>query len=118
MLVSDVKAKQPKVYRQWQEQPETVCPPQGETLGDAEERLRGDGEADQETQSGRPRRGRAAGAAASVLRHVVRHDDWGDLWKSRNGSTPLGAHRIRPGSSRLKMKLEIDESRGLQGIMT
>ena len=36
MLVSDVKTKQPKVYRQWQEQPETVCPPQGETLSDGQ----------------------------------------------------------------------------------
>ena len=27
MLVDDVRHKQPKVYRQWQEQPENVCPP-------------------------------------------------------------------------------------------
>ena len=39
MLVSDVKTKQPKVYRQWQEQPETVCPPQGETLCTAKQRV-------------------------------------------------------------------------------
>ena len=39
MLVSDVKSKQPKVYRQFQEQPETVCPPQGETLCTAKQRV-------------------------------------------------------------------------------
>src|SRR4051812_23553375 len=27
MLLEDVKHKQPKVYRLWQEHPETVCPP-------------------------------------------------------------------------------------------
>lgn len=32
MLIEDVKTKQPKVFRQWREQPETVCPPQGETV--------------------------------------------------------------------------------------
>ncbi len=39
MLLEDVKVKQPKVYRQWQEPPETVCPPNGETLGQARERM-------------------------------------------------------------------------------
>jgi broad specificity phosphatase PhoE len=39
LLLDDVKHKQPKVYRQWQEHPETVCPPQGETLDDAQERV-------------------------------------------------------------------------------
>jgi broad specificity phosphatase PhoE len=39
MLIEEVKTKQPKVYRQWQERPETVCPPEGETLQHAQERL-------------------------------------------------------------------------------
>ena len=39
-LVSEVKQQQPKVYRQWQEHPETVCPPEGETLQCAQERIR------------------------------------------------------------------------------
>jgi broad specificity phosphatase PhoE len=38
MLVDDLRRKHPKVFRQWQEQPENVCPPQGETLRDAQER--------------------------------------------------------------------------------
>ena len=32
MLVDDLRRKHPKVFRQWQEQPECVCPPEGETL--------------------------------------------------------------------------------------
>jgi broad specificity phosphatase PhoE len=40
MLFEDVKSKQPKVYRQWQDHPETVCPPEGETLSAAAERLK------------------------------------------------------------------------------
>ena len=40
MLFDDVKSKQPKVYRQWQDRPDTVCPPEGETLQEAAERVK------------------------------------------------------------------------------
>jgi broad specificity phosphatase PhoE len=40
MLFEDVKEKQPKVYRQWLERPETVRPPEGETLQEASDRLK------------------------------------------------------------------------------
>ena len=40
MLFDEGKAKQPRVYRQWQEKPDTVCPPEGETLQEARERLK------------------------------------------------------------------------------
>lgn len=40
LLFDEVKSKQPKVYRQWQEKPETVCPPEGETLQEARDRLK------------------------------------------------------------------------------
>jgi probable phosphoglycerate mutase len=81
MLVSDVKAKQPKVYRQWQDQPETVCPPQGETLSDAKERVQG-------AIAKLMKKHKAEGLLAlvvpeplaSVIRKVLRQDDWGDLW--------------------------------------
>lgn len=39
MLVDEVKHKQPKVYRQWLEQPESVCPPGGETIAQAQVRV-------------------------------------------------------------------------------
>ena len=41
MLVDDIRRKHPKVFRQWQEQPENICPPEGETLGDALQRAPG-----------------------------------------------------------------------------
>lgn len=39
MLINEVKRKQPKLYRQWQEHPESVCPPEGEPLAAAQERV-------------------------------------------------------------------------------
>lgn len=39
MLVEEVKRKQPKVYRQWLENPETICPPDGEMLSEARGRV-------------------------------------------------------------------------------
>lgn len=39
-LIEEVKQKQPKVYRQCQEHPESVCPPEGETVDSAKQRVR------------------------------------------------------------------------------
>src|SRR6185295_5752787 len=39
-LIDEVRTSQPKVFRQLQEHPETVCPPQGEPVGAAIERVR------------------------------------------------------------------------------
>jgi probable phosphoglycerate mutase len=83
MLVSDVKAKQPKIYRQWQDQPETVCPPQGETISEAKQRV-------QAVIAKLLKKHKSDGVVAlvvpeplaSVVRHVVRHDELGDLWRS------------------------------------
>jgi probable phosphoglycerate mutase len=32
--IADIRRKHPKVFKQWQESPETVCPPEGEMLWD------------------------------------------------------------------------------------
>lgn len=40
LQVEDLRRKHPKVFRQWQEAPETVCPPQGETVEAALDRIR------------------------------------------------------------------------------
>jgi probable phosphoglycerate mutase len=37
--VSEVRESQPRLYRQWQESPDTVCPPGGETLDEARKRI-------------------------------------------------------------------------------
>ena len=39
MLVEDVRTKQPKVYRQWQDHPDNICPPEGEMLDAARFRV-------------------------------------------------------------------------------
>lgn len=39
MLIDDFKRKQPKVYRQWQDQPDTIRPPEGEMLDEARRRI-------------------------------------------------------------------------------
>jgi phosphoserine phosphatase len=87
MLVSDVKSKQPKVYRQFQEQPETVCPPQGETLCTAKQRVAAAlVKLLKKHKSDRVVAIVVPEPLASVVRHVLRHDEWGDLWQSANES--------------------------------
>jgi broad specificity phosphatase PhoE len=39
MLVDEVKRKHPRIYRQWQEHPESICPPEGETIDNARDRF-------------------------------------------------------------------------------
>lgn len=82
MLVEDVRRKQPKVYRQWQEQPETVCPPEGEMLADARERVQA-----VLAKFERKHRGETVGLVvseplASLFRAELRRSDVGDLWKA------------------------------------
>jgi probable phosphoglycerate mutase len=82
MLIDDVRRKQPKVYRQWQEQPETVCPPEGEMLSQAEERFR--------TLLAKIFKRHKEGIVgivvpepmASLVRCFVKNEPIGDLWKA------------------------------------
>ncbi len=39
MCIEDVRRMYPKVYRQWQEAPESICPPEGEPIREAADRL-------------------------------------------------------------------------------
>ena len=39
LTVAEIKRRQPKVYRQWTENPASIRPPEGETLADAQKRL-------------------------------------------------------------------------------
>lgn len=81
MLVEEVRTKQPKVYRQWQDQPHTVCPPGGETLLQAEARV---AEALRKLLK-KHKEGTIALVApeplASVVRHVLQDDAVTGLWK-------------------------------------
>jgi len=40
LQVEDIRRKHPKVFKQWQESPETICPPEGEMVSEALERIR------------------------------------------------------------------------------
>jgi phosphoserine phosphatase len=84
LLVEEVRRKQPKVYKQWQEHPETVHPPEGETLAAARERA-------EEVLSKLARKHRtgtialiAAEPLASVIRQRVDAGQIGDLWRTAN----------------------------------
>jgi broad specificity phosphatase PhoE len=85
MLVEEVRHKQPKVYRQWQEQPENVCPPDGEMLSQADERVR--------TALVKLLKRHKEGVIGlvvpepllSLARRFITHRELGDLWKAPNG---------------------------------
>ncbi|MSR58208.1 MAG: histidine phosphatase family protein [Planctomycetaceae bacterium] len=40
LQVEEIRRKHPKVFKQWQESPEAICPPEGETFAEAIERVR------------------------------------------------------------------------------
>ena len=85
MLVDDVRRKQPKVYRQWQEQPENICPPEGEMLSAADERVR----AALTKLLKRHKEGVVVLVVPepllSLARRFLTHGELGDLWKAPNG---------------------------------
>ncbi|MGI9430161.1 MAG: histidine phosphatase family protein [Bythopirellula sp.] len=82
MLIEDVKAKQPKVYRQWQEHPETVCPPEGESLQVVRERLlRALTKITKKQKSGIAAV-IVAEPVTSLLKNTLREDELGNLWES------------------------------------
>jgi phosphoserine phosphatase len=85
MLVDEVKIKQPKVYRQWQDRPENVCPPDGEMLGEAAERI--DAALDKLVK--RHRVGTiglvVSEPLATLLAARLNGGMLGDLWKTQNG---------------------------------
>ena len=81
-LIEEVKTKQRKIYRRWQEQPETVCPPEGEMLGSAQQRV----QSAMEKLLKRHKAGVLAVVApepmASLVRCYLSQQELGDLWKA------------------------------------
>ena len=96
MLVEDVKRKQPKVYKQWQEHPENVCPPNGEMLSEVAQRV-----ATNVEKLVRKHRLGAIGLVApeplaSVIRCRILGSEVGDLWKATNGCGRFEVFEIEP----------------------
>ncbi len=82
MLIEEVRRKQPKVYRRWQEDPDNVCPPQGEMLGEADQRVRA-----AIAKLHKRHRDGVIGLVvpeplASLVRRHVNQDELGNLWKA------------------------------------
>ncbi|QDU96336.1 histidine phosphatase family protein [Lignipirellula cremea] len=80
--IDEVKMNQPRVYKQCQEHPETVCPPQGETLESATLRVR--------RFLDKLQRKHKKGVVAvvlpepllSLMRSCLNDREMGDLWKA------------------------------------
>lgn len=80
--IKEVKQNQPKIYRKWQDEPETVCPPGGETLESAQQRVK--------TVLGRLAKKHKTSTVAlvvpeplaSLVRCCLSASKPGDLWKS------------------------------------
>ena len=80
--IDEVKQTQPKVYKKWQEHPETMCPPNGETLDSAEQRVK----SVLQKLTKKYKQGIVALVVpeplASVVRRAVSDCDLGDLWQA------------------------------------
>jgi broad specificity phosphatase PhoE len=102
MLVDEVRVKQPKVYRQWQEHPENVCPPSGEMLSEAVARI---DEAVEKLQK-RHRTGSIGLVVpeplATLLTSRVRGAKLGDLWKRHNGCNCCQEFELQPAGQRVE----------------
>ena len=83
-LISEVKQNQPKVYKQWQENPDGICPPEGEMLSEARERVRIDLDKilKKHRSSDKVVAIVASEPIASVIRSELLHEEIGNLWKA------------------------------------
>ena len=81
MCIDEVKTKQPKVFKQWLSHPETVCPPEGETIPHAKQRIR-------EVLQKMLKKQKddttlllvVPEPAASIVKHLLCDCELGDLW--------------------------------------
>lgn len=81
-LIDEVRRQLPRVYREGQESPENICPPCGETIDDARERIEG-----ALRKIIRKHRDGAIAMVipdplASIVRSLLSGEELRDLWKS------------------------------------
>jgi broad specificity phosphatase PhoE len=81
-LVSEVKRLQPKVYRQFQEHPTDVCPPGGETVQAALERVKTTVDKLKKRHNGGRIGLLVPQPMASIMRFALVGGSFGDLWQS------------------------------------
>jgi len=87
MLVDDVRVKQPKVFRQWQDHPENICPPSGEMIDDARQRV-----LQVITRLAKKHKDGVVGLVvpeplANVIGSLVRDEAVRDMWRINLGGT-------------------------------
>jgi len=95
--IDEVKLQQPKVYRQGQEHPETVCPPGGESLGEARRRV--------EIALAKLLKKHKDGVVAivvpepltTVVRSLLNESSLGDLWKAECNAGGWEQFDLPPG---------------------
>jgi broad specificity phosphatase PhoE len=80
-LIDEVRQSNPKVYRQWQEHPETVCPPEGESLSEGLGRATAVIERLSIKHAGKTVALVVREPLLSLLHSAIDDSDIGDLWK-------------------------------------
>lgn len=89
MLVEEIRSKQPRLYRQWQDNPWAVAPPEGELLEEACQRA----EAALEAIVRRHPAGRVAVVVPQpldrIVRWIVSGESMGDLWGGEPHRPPV-----------------------------
>ncbi len=93
--IEEVRLTQPRVYKQYQDRPETVCPPQGEMLSDAQQRV--------DAALGKILKKHRSGTVvlvvpeplASLVRRCLTDCDLGDLWKAETTTRPWEVFEMR-----------------------
>ena len=80
--INELKKNQPRIYKQWQDHPETVTPPDGETLSDAMQRVAKCIRKISKRHNGHPIAIVIPEPMASVVAAMAKGDSHGDLWQA------------------------------------
>ena len=81
-LIEELKEKQKKVYRQAQEQPATVCPPEGETVSDARIRVKATLDKLIKKHKNQVVVLVAPEPLTSLMNSYLRQTEWEDFWET------------------------------------
>lgn len=103
-LIDEVKRSQPKVYKLWQESPETIRPPEGETVPEAAARVALAIRKIVKRHKGGTVAIVASEPIASVMTCLLNKSDLGDLWKSECDCGNWEAVAIEPSQVLHKQK--------------
>ena len=100
-LIEEVKTSPPKMYKQYQDHPEQACPPGGESMSQAVERV----QAVLTKLLKKHKHGTIAmivqDPLASVVRSLLRHCELNDLWQSEQDNGNWELIELDPGKMAL-----------------